>query len=255
MKVENHDKALQEVQGFNELFKSMPPQLYEAVNAHYKGEDWKSGITSKPNLDFTKNAEDHSEIALVNNYLPEQFSKEDWEDYKSEDADTNLKRAIDMAINTSREKYKSDRGEIEGLQTKRLEEAQARETSMANSIGSSLDHLRNNIEGVDDRYVAQIGKDLNVKTITEIFFNPDGSFKKDAALKLTMAQNGHEMMEQYKEIANRKAENKERQDVLLRTPDKVKARSSGTEGSGEINPELQAALTGISSSFKKKSVY
>lgn len=249
------EESKNQVSRYEEVFKNMPSQLYEAVDAHLKGNDWKAPILSRPNLDFTKSIEDQTDKNLVDNYAPKEFSSEDWDDYKSDDPDPRLKKHMDSVISSSRENFKKDRNEIDNLQSNRAKEAEDANRLVNTSVDRSIEHLERNIEGIDAAYVKDLRKSLNVKTLSEMFLNKDGSFKEDAALKLVMAKNGHSMMEQYKIIAERRIETSERQAVLERTPDKPKAKKNTADTSSEIRPEVQNRLDQIIGGFKKDTVY
>ena len=88
-----------------------------------------------------------------------------------------------------------------------------------------------------------------------MFLNKDGTLREDAALRAVMATDGHSMIEQYRVIAERQIENKERQEVLLRTSDKPKAKTASAGTPGEINTELQKTLKNLSTGFEHKTVY
>lgn len=259
LKLQNEVESLKDYQTkvsqYDAVFENMPSELYEAIDAHLKGQDWKTPIVSRPNLDFTKTVETQPEETLVEAYLPSQFTREDWEEYRSDDADPQLKRAMDLAINSSKEKFLNERKEIENLQTTRLNEATEKQRAFEGSVSRSIAHLEKSIEGLDSGYVEGLKKNLNLNKLRDIFLEKDGSFKEDAALKMVMAENGYSMMDQYKTIATRKTETKERQAALERTPDKPKAKTKGADAAGTVSPEVQARLDQISGGFKKNTVY
>jgi len=254
-KAEEYDALSQKAANYESVFENMPAQLYEAVDQFLKGGDWKAPITSKPNLDFTKTLDNQSEKSLVENYMPNQFTDEDWSDYKGDDVDLNLKRAMDIAINTAKSNFEKDRNEIESLQTTRLNEARENEKKLNASVDNSIEYLRKNIEGINDNYVKQLKGNLNVAKLTEMFFNKDGSFKEDAALKMVMAEDGYSMMNQYKTLAERQAETKERQQILVRTPESPKAKKKGAENEGTVSKEVQARIAALDGGFAQKTVY
>lgn len=254
-KASGYDDAVKESKGYSDLFKNMPAELYEAVDSYANGKDWKTELSSRPNLDFAKNTDDHSSKSLVDNYMPGKFSNEEWEEYKGDDCDVNLKRAMDMAVSSSTDNYDSDRKGIESLRDKRIQDYDAKQKIMSNSVDNSIEFLKKNIEGIDSNYVDKLQKDLSIDLLTEMFLNSDGSFKEDAALKVVMANDGYKMIEQYRGIAERKTETKERQEVLLRTPDKVKAKKTGSEVNSPVNKNVQQQLDMLSRGFEKQGVY
>lgn len=254
-KTEEFDSMSSQVKQYEGVFANLPPELYKAVDLSLKGEDWKSEIMSKPNLDFAQTVENQSDKNLVENYMPNEFSKEDWTEYNSEEGDANLKRTINMAINTAKSKYNTDRQKIESFQKDSAKQAQDKVVLMEASTNASIAHLEKNIPGIDPSYVGSIKQNMTIQKLGEIFLNPDGSFKESAALNMVMATEGYAMMEQYKQIAIRKTENKERQDVLERTPTTPKAKKTAAETPGKISSEAQKRINQLSSGFVTEAVY
>ena len=259
LKFKEVETQVQEVSKENEnykkVFESIPSELYQSIDLFLKGQDWKTPIISKPNLDFSKNIDTIDEKSLVDNYLPGQFSQEEWEDYGSEDADPGIKKAINLAINTAKSKFEADKKDLDSFRTNQVELANERSQKINSSVEKSIEYLKKNIEGIDDGYIAQAKANLNIQKINEMLFNEDGTFKEDAALKLSYAEHGHDIMKQYKNAIQHLAETKERQAILERTPNKPKQNKKSSSTREEARPEVLRVIDDLTKDLGQSKVY
>jgi len=254
-KLSNFEKVSVENEQLKNVFANMPTELYQAVDSFLKGNDWKTPIMSKPNLDFTKDVADQDTKSLVEQYFPGQISAEEWENYNSDDPDLGIKKAIDMAIENAKSKFGTQKTELDNYRQNEVENAQAKNKAMNDSVTKSIAHLEQSIEGLDKGYVSQVQQGLTVQGLNDLYFNQDGTFKEDAALNYVMAKQGFDLMNQYKGIAMRRAETKERTKIIERTPDKPKPNTKAEAVENNIRPEVQQHLSGILDGTGKPKTY
>jgi len=254
-KLSNFDKLSGENEQLKNVFANMPSELYQAVDSFLKGNDWKTPIMSTPNLDFTKDVADQDTKSLVESYFPGQFTAEEWEDYSSEEPDPGTKKAIEIAIQNAKGKFGAQKTELDGYRQKEIESASIKQKAMTDSVAKSITHLQSSFEGLDKGYISKVQDDLSVQGLNQLFFNEDGTFKEDAALSYVMATEGFNLMEQYKGIAMRQAETKERQSIIERTPPKPKPNTKTEEVVNNIRPEVQSHISGILDGTGKKTTY
>jgi len=254
-KLVNFDKTQAEVARYEGIFANMPTELYQGVEAFLKGNDWKAPILSKPNVDFTKDVENQSEKTLVESYFPSQFSAEEWEDYNSEEPDAGIKKAINLAISSAKEKFTNDKIGLDGYKQSQIDSATEFNKKMSTSVAKSVEYLSSKIEGIDKGYITQVSNELSIQGLNELFFNPDGTFKEDAALNYTMAKQGYDLLEQYKGIAKHQSETKERQTILDRAPATPKAKTKQEEGSDATRPEVKQKLDELVSGMNPRKTY
>ncbi len=253
--VGSHEESLKKISEYEEisskyshvetLFNSMPAELYQAVSAFNNGENWKDKLISRPDLDFSSNVESIPDKSLVDTYLPGKFTQEQWEEYNDEDGDSGIKMAIDMAVTQSKEKFLNDKKELNSVREREATRISKFNESFSASIDKSIEHLKGNINGVADSYIETIKKELTLDNLNKMFLNDDGTFKEDAALRYTMAVHGQGMIKQYETVANHKAETKERQGILDRTPEKPIAKNKISERKDNISESAQRRLDEI----------
>ena len=88
-----------------------------------------------------------------------------------------------------------------------------------------------------------------------MLFNADGTFKEDAALRLTHAEHGHDIMKQYKDIIQHQSETNERTAVLERTASTPKKNVKSGSTKQEVRPEVKRTIEGLTSGLGQDKVY
>lgn len=223
------DELKGKLDGNNRIFEQMPKELYNAITAYFnKDGDWKSKI-SNDGIDYMKSVEDYRTEELVNSFFPGQFSEADWEEYKDPDGDPNIKRAIDLAKNTSTDKFMAKQNDITSYQ----QNVQARQQQTAQAMNSSIEMTINNLpsqmNGLSESYVKSVESKIRNNEILGLFYNQDGTLKPDAAHRFVLAQDGSNLLDQYAKLYKVQAKNEATQELLDRTadtPDRTQGGSS-----------------------------
>lgn len=233
------ETQLTEAQGKAEqaeqIFAQMPPQLYQSIVAWGKGDDWMSVITDQPVFDFSKTSDQIPAKDLVNTYSKGKFTEEDWTEYNDPDGDPNVKKAIDIAIESGRARFDSDKSVFETQQNTLVQTEQRRTQAFETSVTVARDRLASDFEGVHQNYVSDVENELKNGGIGKLFYNADGTLKPEAGIAYAMAKDGFALMNKYKTISLHQAENNVMEQVLERTPATPPEEPAG--GGGQAQPD------------------
>jgi len=235
-------------EGVDNVLRSLPPELYQAVERAARNEDWREPLNSAPQIDLRKDVEDYDAKTLIETFMPdEQFTEDDWEEYNDEHGDPATKRAIKMALKMSKERYTNKQNEIRTSSERRQQEEAERVESFTKSISKSAQNLKSSIEGLDDNYVKGLEKQIQEGGVYNAFYNQDGTIKEDALLRLMRTTDDYESYVQIRiNNAAKEARNKAIQEMLDRGNHVPNMRSGSNNNSGSnIRPEVQAELDKI----------
>jgi hypothetical protein len=191
-------------------FAEMPPEIVKAIEAYNNGSDWKQAIMSAPalKLDFNKDLESQDKWALIEAYAPDELTKEEFED----DPNSNqVLRLLTIAEKNFRlDKQQNDRQVAEA---KRVQNE--RQTAFKNSALSSLEQVKADFPGIDDKELKKLEKVLTGGGLGSEFFNKDGTYRVDAAKKLALIQYAPTEIERLsKKLTKLQQKNKELSDQL-----------------------------------------
>lgn len=198
--VEQWRNSSQKVEEIQEKFDSLtnglnmlPMEIQSAILAWNKGDDYKTVFNRyASNIDFTKDISAHDKKELVRHFYPDQFDKEDLEDF---DDNPHIKAAYDMVKKTlypqAQQAIARQRADIEA-------EAETLKRVVASSAKGSVVHLQESFPSIDDKELRKIEKMLSGddSVLLGLFKNRDGSYKKEAALTLAMALSGADQIRQ-----------------------------------------------------------
>jgi hypothetical protein len=230
---QNSEKAVKERDNAVSLLENLPDDLLESVQQYYKGEDYRKAFVNNPKIDFSKPAEKQDKANLVNHYFPGKFIADDFEE-------ETPSPALEIALEASTKQYNSEKVGRENLRAKEMDKATKRQELFKSSINSSVEHLRASFPGVLPDVEQDIQSTLTGGDLMSEFFNPDGSYKQDAAEKLMLARHGKEFMAQLMEVAAHLGETQANEDMLTRGADKPKPVKG--KGKDNVRSEVKEAI-------------
>lgn len=222
---------------------AMPPELYQAMKASIEGSDWRAVLNSTPALDFNKKAEEVPAESLVEAFLPGKFSQEEWEEYNDRDGDPSIKKAIDMALEVSKDKFNAKKNEFKNV----LETERARnedyQRKFSESLNKANEYVKSQMPGISDDYVNNLNQKITKEGIVNHFYNPDGTLKETAALAFLKTT---EEYEAYQKIRINNAVKEERnrmtQEMLSRGNATPNIRANTNSSNNELSPEDQRKI-------------
>lgn len=231
---------------------NLPISLHEAVTAAMNGEDWESKITGGLKIDIRKDVNEIADKDLLEAFAPGEFSSEDWDEFKDEDGDPSIKKAVNASLRYSKEKFQNLQNQKNEQFKSQRDSQAARDQKYLDSLSASTKNVSAAIEGIDEGYVKSIAAKVEKEGITSFFMNPDGTLKESA---LTAIVKSMPEYDDYAKIqtnnAVKEALNKERQEMLSRGSATAPARSGTSSGKEEIRPEVQKELDKIKNLAKK----
>ena len=234
------------------LFESMPPDLYQLIELHVNGADWKQGLTN-PSLNFERKIEDYKEKELIDVFFPGEVSEDDWMEFNDEDGDSKTKRMINVLVSQSKSKFEDTKNQRKELASNAVKVAKESQERYLKSAESSSKKLSSQIEGIDGNYIKTIENQLKTpNSVIDLFYEKDGTLKEDAALAYAMAKDGYGLLNQYKKVIQNKTETKVNQDLLLRGSSTPTGSKGSQSANKEVRPEVQAEVDRIMGLGKKQ---
>jgi hypothetical protein len=191
-------------------FAEMPPEIVKAIEAYNNGSDWKQAIMSAPGLklDFNKDLESQDRWALIEAYAPDELTQEEFEDDPNSKEVLRLLRVAEKAFRLDKQQNDRQVAEAKRVQNER-------QTSFKNSALSSLEQVKADFPGIDDKELKKLEKVLTGGSLGSEFFNKDGTYRVDAAKKLALIQYAPTEIERLsKKLTKLQQKNKELSDQL-----------------------------------------
>lgn len=241
--LEESQKAVSEI---DQALKSLSPELYAAMQANLKGEDWRGILESAPNLDLTKSAEDVETRKLVDTFYPGKFTEDDWEEYNAEDGDPSIKKAVDIVSLTAKDKFEAKKREYSTTVERDMQSRQEKAEKFNSSLQKANEYLKREMPGIDEKYLSQLNTKITKEGITSHFYNEDGTLKETAALSFLQSTKDYEALVQVRiNNATKDAKNRERQEVLDRGSSIPNQRTRSNSSTEEMRPEVKSRLDEI----------
>lgn len=246
------EKELQAVstsnQQLTDLFASLPSDLYNAIDAFTKQEDWRSQLSTMK-VDYNKDISSYDKKTLVSAIIPDsELTDEDWEEYNDPDGDVNVKRAVSMAIRSAESLFSTKKEQIDNYAKSQVQKQKEYQDSFVNSVQKAKDSfLSSNYKNAPQNIVDDFEKTFTKTGIQNEFYDENGHLREDAFTKLAMARYGTELVDQLMVKKSRQVEEKVTQQFLERTPEKPPAQvgSQGVPQDKNISERAQKVLENI----------
>lgn len=224
------------------IFTGLPQNFLDAIQAHYRGEDWKSPL-AVTGLDYNKKLTEQDEKALVNHYFPGKFTEDDF----SDDEDNPKAAALEIAMAASKDKYQNEKGTFDKSRADKMQNATARQSLVRNSIVSSVSGLEKAFPNMAIDTKTDVKKILEGGTekIMGLFVNTDGTYKEEAAQNLVLALYGKKVIDDLTEIAVNKAVTSEREEMLERGAEKPGSTAKSGKQVAPISKDFQAYIDNL----------
>lgn len=243
-KAGNKEKELNDMQN---MLDQLPEELQAGIQAYMNGEDHLQIINSRPNLDFSKAKDDIPKADLVKTYYPDQFDGDDIEAIREGTASEDLQKRFDLASQEAGKKFEGDKNKHQEYlkdQQKKLEQHQEK---FNESLQNAEQEFKRQFPNADPKYIEEVREQLSNPAL--LFYNEDGSLRKDAFKRLAFGKDGDQLLDQYKQQVKREEQNKTKREALKGTPskpDKNKQRTRGQgQGQKELSPEAKATISGL----------
>jgi len=231
---------------YNSLFEGMDPDLWEAVNAYAQGKDWRSTLAT-PTVDFSKDAAAIDVKTLVDAFAPGKITAEDWQEYNDPEGDQNVKRLVNSVIETSKSAFTNTKQQKQQSAQQEVQKQQQRVQEFNTSLVNAKQALETEYSNIDPRAVSEIEDAFTSNKFLSLFFEENGTLKKDAFVNYAMAKHGKNLVAQFEAAAMRKAQNTVTQDILERTPETPRDNrgSASTAQSSGVSSEVQGIVDGM----------
>jgi hypothetical protein len=243
---EKYVEQTKQVENFESILSSLDPALYLALQKAARGEDWRAEINQAPAIDFAKSVDQIDTQKLVETFMPNEFTAEDWEEFNDPNGDASIKKAINIAYSSSKEKFEAKKGEFNGkIETEKNRGVKAQE-NFNESLGKSVDFVKKQMADIDQGYLSGVVGKITKEGIVSSFYNPDGTLKETAIASFIRSTDEYENLVKIRiNNAVKEAVNKERQNLLERGQESPNIRRSTNSGTNDLRPEVQKKLAEI----------
>ena len=225
---------------FENIFTEMPEPLLDAIKTHFNGGNWEEPIKNRPKFDYSVDVKKQDTKALVNHYFPGKFTDEDF-------TAESKSPALEIAEQASIDKFSTEKIGYESKRTADVAKGKQKLELRRASVAGSVSALKESFPDLPDSDIKEISSVMESGDINSLFFNTDGSFKKEAAEMLALARHGRSVISQFMDVAAKRGANEAAEDLVTRGADKpnpVKT-TGGEKPSEKVLKEVENLIGGV----------
>lgn len=228
----NFETVSQKMEGYENLLKQIPGELYKGIEAWSQGEDWRAQVAQAANaVDYETEFGKHDPKQMVERYSPGKLTTEDWEEFEDRDGDPDVKARVEEYLSLSEGKFNLEKKEYDLTKQTYEQNAERFVQMKQESFDKSREHALSTFNEagmpVEESYIANVDKTMNDEMILSIFKNPDGTYKDNCHTSLIMAQDGFGLVKSLYDATKREIVSQVRTEVLDRTGDSPSVTKGG----------------------------
>jgi len=201
------------VEDIENAFTEMPKPLFDAFTAWSNGKEWQDELSGINGLDYGANFSDYNLDEIVQYYFPDEFESNDFEDYSD---DPTIKRAIKIA----EQQFSSEKEAFENQRADYANRAEQLSDVRNKSASSSVEKLKEAFPNFGKSELKKVKDTLVSGDLNGVFFEKDGAYTNDAAIRLALALYGRD------EIGKSTSRVKKSQEILKSTVNKGASKPS-----------------------------
>lgn len=178
------------VNTYKSQFGSLPPDVANIVDAAISGKEYKSiiqNIAAGASIDLSRDFSEHNTVNLVRQYVQPDMTQEQYDE---------LSDANKQAMNTlAKVKYESDQlGWRQATADKANEKAEF-DKKFGQSVNTAMSELQKAFPEMDAAALKAV-QDKMQFGLKDSLFNPDNTYKPDAAVKIAMQEFGQDALKE-----------------------------------------------------------
>jgi len=232
-------EATKNLKEINETIAAMPADLKNGMLAWGMGKDYKAVIQAG-GIDYSKDASDHGDKALINHFYPGMFKPEDWEGAKDN-------AVLQERIALAKDRYQIEKAKVEESTAAIQQDVKNQQAARSASVESAIASLKATFPEALPDVVESTRQALVSGEAKSALFNPDGTYSADAGVLLMFAKHKDYILNLIKAQAVANTTTKIYQEQANQQPAKP-----GTQGGGgsqqPANPlpqNLQLSMEGL----------
>ena len=240
-------EASKEYDALSSDLQALPHEIKESIQLWANGADYTEAFNSNLRLDFSDDFKNQDRENLVQHYLEDEYNElvDKYNDDKLNDDE--FEDRVELLARTTKRMFNQDKDSVEKEREEFAQKQRSEHESLKKSASLSVKNLK---EEYPDFSRSEIGKIQNLLAngrVDELFLNPDGSYKDDAAEILAYAMYGKKMLKSVSSKAERRGESKANLKTVDSSPKSVRRQKSSDQQRG-ANLD---AVGHLSSAFKK----
>lgn len=174
------------VNNYKTQFGSLPPEVANIVDAAIAGKEYKSiiqDIAAGASLDLSRSFGEHNAVNMIRQYVQPGLTQEAYDEL----TDSNKEAMNTMA----KGKYESDQQRWQQATTNNANNKAKFTESYNKSIEDSMGELKKAFPTLDENSLKIVREKMEYG-LKDSLFNPDNTYKPDAAIKISMQEFGQE---------------------------------------------------------------
>jgi hypothetical protein len=249
---QNYAKAQSELETINSSLSALPAKIKAAINAYAEDRDFESAFNDPSfEIDFNKSFE-KQEKKIISSFFKSELEKLESDLDEGEIEEKDYQKEYKKLKDRAADKYEVKKEKFEIQRAKEELKAEKAKELFNSSVKSSVDELTASFPGFRQNELKVVESHLKGDNILELFFNQDGSVKKNAAKMLAMALYGEATLKSKVEKAKKDAKTEKAEEIFDKSKKTAKSKGGSAEDDQLESERIAKEMVG---SIEKKNPF
>lgn len=228
--------------------KALPYEIKMQIDAWSKGEDYLKPVLEMKRLNYDEDFSKQDIESLVERYLPEQYDEFLVQLEKGDITEEEFTKQIGLLSKATRKMFDGDKQAFKQQREEYAEQIEKQQKQFEKSALLSVEAFSKTYPHFSKAELSKVRSTLVEGKLDDLFFNPDGTYKPEAAEFIAFALNGKKLLDTVKGKAKREGISEANKKIVDSSPKTLKSSKSTGEGQGRVDMDAVAHLQGA---FKK----
>jgi len=234
---------------------AMPVELKTAINAWIADPisgEWINSITQQ-RLDWSTSFENQDVEGLVQHFLPDDYDELVAEFNADNINESEFEKQLMLLAKSTRRSFNESKQALEREAANYMEHIKQSRKVFKDSAITSVNNLGKVYPHFTKSEMNKVRTALVEGRLDDLFINPDGSYKEDAAELVAYAMYGKKMAEQLKKQGERKGRSEANMETVDKSPKTL--RKTQSKDAGGPNKDLLNAVEHLKGGFKPRTIF
>lgn len=223
---------------------ALPYELKNAISIWAEGGDYLTPLVNQKRLDFEGDFSQQETETLVEHYHPEQY--DDLVDQLEKGlSEEEFMKQINLLGRATKQAFEKDKKAFKKERDDYAESIERRQKSFEKSALVSVETLSKTYPSFSKTELNKIRSVLTEGKLDGLFYNPDGTYKAEAAQLIAFALNGEKLLNTVKGKAKREGMSEANQEYVDKSPKSLKKGNKAGGNTQQIDMSEISHLTGV----------
>jgi hypothetical protein len=232
---------------------ALPPELKKSIHLWANNEDYTSPFSEVERLDWSESFESQDKGRLVQHFLPEVYEELQSQLDNGDIDESEFEKQVVLLAKSTKAQFNESKKALESSREEYVERIEREQKEFKKSALTSVEALSKAYPNFKKSEIAKIRSFLVEGKLEDVFFDKNGNYKEDAAIKFAFSLYGDKMVDTLIKKGERRGESRVNRNIVDNSPTTL--RNNRTVDTAQLSSEEQQAIAHLMGGPRTGSIF